>query len=225
MRLKGQRGRSVTEMADRDRLDAERVGRETLLKLYDQQLVEIRACLDFAHRNLAFYAGLLSAVLAATLAGLLSTTGGHQRALALLVGPALIIVLAEVGYSVAEVFYHRFIDATLTALNLQDMLGLHAPTWLPETLRGHSLASRYGGFIAQWVGLREWLRQHADLDLEAAKQTIFDQQPRSPVELIRRFFSRSRAFRAATLMTTRKTMWAFEIAGLSLTPAIISASL
>jgi hypothetical protein len=211
----------VTEMADRERLDDERLGRETLLKLYDQQLIEIRACLDFAHRNLAFYAGLPSAILA----GLLNATFGQQRVLALLIGPALILVLAEVGHSVATAFYHRFIDATLTALNVQEMLGLHAPTWLPEPMRHHLLQSRYGGFTGQWVGLRDWLRQHAELDLEAAKQTILDQQPSSPIDLIRRIFSGSTTFRAATLTTTRMTMWAFEVAGLSLTLPIISAAL
>jgi hypothetical protein len=45
-------------MPDRERSNDGHFGREVLLKLYNQQVGEIRACLDFAHRNLSFYVGV-----------------------------------------------------------------------------------------------------------------------------------------------------------------------
>jgi hypothetical protein len=85
--------------------------------------------LDLTHRSLAFYVGLLSALLVALLAGLLQADAGDSRSLALLLGPVLIVCRAELGYSTLRFFYHRFIDASLTLLNLQRMLGLETQGW------------------------------------------------------------------------------------------------
>jgi len=63
-----------------ERVQPQRDGRgpiqAELLGLHDQYAAEIRACLDFAHRSLAFYVGLLSALLVALLAGLLRADAG-----------------------------------------------------------------------------------------------------------------------------------------------------
>jgi len=90
----------------------------------------MRTSLDFAHRNLTFYVGLLSAILAATLAGLLQVDSGNPRVFLLLIAPGLVLWLAEVGYSTVKVFYHRFIDAYFTLLNVQAMLRLNDPSWV-----------------------------------------------------------------------------------------------
>jgi hypothetical protein len=79
--------------------------------LHEEYLNEMRSSLDFAHRNLTFYVGLLSAILAAALAGLLQVDAGDPRALSLLLAPGLTVWLAEVGYSTVKVFYHRFISS------------------------------------------------------------------------------------------------------------------
>jgi len=121
-----------------------KLGREELFKLYDQQTLEIRACLYFAHRNLAFYVGLLSAILVAMLASLLSVEIGDKRALALLFGPLIIVLLAEVGYSMVTVFYHRFVDATLTVLNIHHMLRLDDPSRVPDGVGVPVVPSHYG---------------------------------------------------------------------------------
>lgn len=96
----------------------EKLDRAELLVLHEHYATEMRASLDFAHRNLSFYVGLLSAILAAVLAGILKADSGDLRTLWLLAGPGLAVWLAEVGYSTVKVFYHRFIDAYLTLLNI-----------------------------------------------------------------------------------------------------------
>jgi hypothetical protein len=113
---------------DEEEGQEEKLDRAELLALHEQYATEMRTCLDFAHRNLAFYVGLLSAILAAVLAGLLQVDAGDVKALGLLIGPALIVWLAEVGYSTVRVFYHRFMDAYFTLLNIQRMLTVDSTT-------------------------------------------------------------------------------------------------
>ncbi len=82
-----------------------------LLDLYKHSWSVLLAELGFCHQYLNFYSGLLSALLAATLAGLLSIKFGGLRELLLLLGPALIFVLAWNGYKTVETFYRRFAEA------------------------------------------------------------------------------------------------------------------
>jgi len=84
--------------------------------------------LSFCQQYLNFYSGLLSALLAATLAGLLSIKFGDLHELILLFGPALIFVLAYNGYTTVQTFYYRFVEAWVTAINLESMLHIrYAP--------------------------------------------------------------------------------------------------
>jgi hypothetical protein len=127
-----------------------KLDRAELLTLHDIFVGEMRTSLDFAHRNLTFYVGLLSAILAATLAGLLQVDSGNPRVLLLLIAPGLVLWLAEVGYSTIKVFYHRFIDAYFTLLNVQAMLRLNDPSWVsaevaPPEPRAHMEASLLNG--------------------------------------------------------------------------------
>jgi hypothetical protein len=203
----------------------EKLDRAELLGLHQHYATEMRACLDLAHRNLAFYVGLLSAILAAVLAGLLQLDGGDAKALGLLIGPALIVWLAEVGYSTVRVFYHRFMDAYLTLLNIQRMLRLDDSSWVSADVAPPCVPSAYGGFVAQWTGALDWLKDHPQLDMETAKQTILSQQPSTPLDILRSPVTRASRLRAATLRDARATMWAFELGGLMLVPAIIVTGL
>jgi hypothetical protein len=63
--------------------------------------------LDKCFSYLNFYVGLLAALLAATLTGLLQVQMGDARALLLLTGPAAALVLARLGYQTFFVFYRR----------------------------------------------------------------------------------------------------------------------
>jgi hypothetical protein len=79
--------------------------------------------LDKCFSYLNFYVGLLAALLAATLTGLLQAQPGDARALLLLTGPAAALVLARLGYQTFYVFYRRYVESWVTEINLQAMLG------------------------------------------------------------------------------------------------------
>ena len=52
---------------------------------------------------------------------------GDLHALALLLGPVLIIILAINGYATVETFYRRFAEAWVTTINLESMLRIRYP--------------------------------------------------------------------------------------------------
>ena len=81
--------------------------------------------LDKCFSYLNFYVGLLAALLAATLTGLLQVPPGDARAWLLLTGPAAALALGLLGYKTFVVFYRRFVEAWVTEINLQLMLGEH----------------------------------------------------------------------------------------------------
>lgn len=106
----------------------EPLSRSDLIDLYKHYWSVLLAELSFCHQYLNFYSGLLSAILAATLAGLLSIKLGGLRELALLVGPAIMLVLAYNGYTTVQAFYRRFAEAWVTTINLESMLHIrYAP--------------------------------------------------------------------------------------------------
>lgn len=203
----------------------EKLDRAELLVLHEHYATEMRASLDFAHRNLSFYVGLLSAILAAVLAGILKAGSGDLRGLWLLTGPGLAVWLAEVGYSTVKVFYHRFMDAYLTLLNVQRMLRLDDSKWITPGIARPFVPSKYGGFVAQWLGAVEWLEGHRQLNAEVAKQVILEEQMVTPAGALRYLRGKRPGFRAITLRDARITMWAFELTSLLLMPAIIVTAL
>ena len=98
-----------------------------LIDLYKHYWLILHAELGFCHQYLNFYSGLLSAILAATLAGLLSIKFGDWHPLVLLPGPILIVVLAMNGYSTVQSFYRRFAEAWVTTINIESMLDIRYP--------------------------------------------------------------------------------------------------
>jgi hypothetical protein len=115
-----------------------------LIDLYKHYWSVLHAELDFCHQSLNFYSGLLSAILAATLAGLLGLKFRGLDELTLLLGPILILVLAYNGYNTVKTFYKRFVEAWVTTLNLESMLGIryaYQPSDKPRYV------SNYGSFI------------------------------------------------------------------------------
>ena len=115
-----------------------------LIDLYKHYWSVLHAELGFCHQYLNFYSGLLSAILAATLAGLLSLKFRGLDELTLLLGPILIGVLAYNGYNTVKTFYKRFVEAWVTTLNLESILGIrysHQPSDKPRYV------SSYESFI------------------------------------------------------------------------------
>jgi hypothetical protein len=66
--------------------------------------------LDKCFGYLNFYVGLLTAILAATLTGLLKAAPGDARAWLLLVGPSSTLALARLGYQTILVFNRHFLS-------------------------------------------------------------------------------------------------------------------
>jgi hypothetical protein len=108
--------------------------------------------LSFYFQYFNFYVGLLSAILAATVAALVQLRFDlPSRGIVLLVGPLLILLLSFVGYRTVRVFYRRYVEAWITTLNVDHMLGLKpAPARDPE-VGAPRFASKFGGgFIAEF---------------------------------------------------------------------------
>lgn len=125
----------------------ELLNRSDLLDLYKHSWSGLQAELSFCQQYLNFYSGLLSALLAATLAGLLSIAVADWRGLALLLGPALIFVLAWNGYQTVRTFYSRFVQAWVTNINLESMLSIrYAPQPIPLGYKP-AYISRQNSFI------------------------------------------------------------------------------
>jgi hypothetical protein len=128
--------------------DRKQLTHPDLIDLYKHYWSVLHAELGFCHQYLNFYSGLLSALLAATLAGLLSLKFRGFDELALLLGPLLIGVFAFNGYQTVKVFYIRFVEAWVTTLNLESMLGIrysHQPNQ-PRSDKPRYV-SRYKSFI------------------------------------------------------------------------------
>jgi hypothetical protein len=115
-----------------------------LIDLYKHYWSVLHTELGFCHQYLNFYSGLLSAILAATLAGLLSLKFRGLDELTLLIGPILIGVLAYNGYNTVKTFYKRFVEVWVTTLNLESMLGIRYSHQASEKPR---YVSRYESFM------------------------------------------------------------------------------
>jgi hypothetical protein len=83
--------------------------------------------------------------LAGVLTGLLSLKPPGSLALVLLIGPALISILALIGYSTVRVFYRRYIEAWITSRNLEEMLGLRPSPTYEAGVEAPPYKSAYGG--------------------------------------------------------------------------------
>lgn len=130
--------------------DAYILTRGTLLQLYEHYKSELRSDLEFTYKYLNFYVGLNSALLAATIAGLLRQASGDKKGLLLLFGPLLIIGLTLIGYRTIRVFYRRFIEAWITSVNIENMLTLSGDVSLERGIKKPRFKSSSGSFIMQY---------------------------------------------------------------------------
>lgn len=146
---------------------------ETLLQLHAHYTSELRSDLEFTYKYLNFYVGLNSALLAATIAGLLRQGEGDKKDLLLLFGPLLIIGLTIIGYQTIRVFYRRFIEAWLTTVNIEKMLTISGPVNLGKGIQEPRFKSSSGSFIAQFerTAIRRALKQ-AEYEGETADAII-----------------------------------------------------
>jgi hypothetical protein len=125
--------------------------RSELVDLHKRYADEVNQQLEFCFSYLNFYTGLLSALLAAVLTGVLSLKPHGPLAFVLLIGPALICILALIGYSTVRVFYRRYIEAWITSRNLEEMLGLRPSPTYEAGVEAPPYKSAYGGgFITEF---------------------------------------------------------------------------
>jgi hypothetical protein len=137
----------------------------TLLQLYEHYKSELRSDLEFTYKYLNFYVGLNSALLAATIAGLLRQAQGDKKGLLLLFGPLLIIGLTLIGYRTIRVFYRRFVEAWITSVNIESMLTLTgAAVNLAKGIQKPRFKNSSGSFIMQYerATIRKVLNQAED---------------------------------------------------------------
>jgi hypothetical protein len=143
---------------------SEELGRHELFDLHTHYESVVKDMLDLCFQYLNFYTGLLVAILAATLTGLLSLKAGDTRLFVLLLGPLLIGILAILGYANVKVFYSRYIQAWVATINIESMLGLRYSTLLSQGKYSPAYPSKNGGFLPMME------RTSIESTLERAKQ-------------------------------------------------------
>jgi hypothetical protein len=176
------------------------VKRSELLDLHKRYTDEVNQQLKFCFSYLNFYTGLLSALLAGVLTGLLSLKPQGSLALVLLIGPALICILARIGYSTVRVFYRRYIEAWITSRNLEEMLGLRPSPTYAAGVEAPPYKSKYGGGF-----ITEFERPKVRCVLNSARQKSWTAE-RVLDEIVET---------GDTLKYARWVFWAFAIASLA----------
>jgi hypothetical protein len=121
----------MTEERPKDRTT---LTREELLELHKHYEGAAKDERDFFFRYLNFYTGLLTAIVAVTLTGILSVFRlsldqpvGLFLLIGLLIGPILTFRLSDEGVPFLTVCYRRFAQAWVTAINIRTMLALDGP--------------------------------------------------------------------------------------------------
>jgi hypothetical protein len=125
----------------------EHLTRQELLEFHAHYESNMRDRINFCYQYLNFYIGLLSAILAATLTGLLTIKFGDRRGIALLLGPLLTLVFARIEYLSVKAFYSSYTRSWVTRANIEAMLGIRFAEGI-DTGKYHPVyPSQYGGFV------------------------------------------------------------------------------
>ena len=130
------------------------IGRQELIDLHTHYESVVKDELDLFFKYFNFYIGLLSAMIAATLAGFFSLKeslhGNIKYVLTL--GPFLIISLSILGYYFIRVYYRRFLEAIVTLINIKSMLRYTEKAELAKNIKTPIMfPSKFGGgFITQF---------------------------------------------------------------------------
>ena len=129
------------------------LNKEDLLDLYKHFESSIRNELGFMFQYFNFYIGLLSAIAAATLTGILNINASQHAIndwdLVLISGPIAILLLSLLGYQSIKVYYHRFTEAWVTKVNIESMLRFESVETMEKGIGQPSYPSENGGFITQ----------------------------------------------------------------------------
>jgi len=96
---------------------------EKPLKLYELAINEEHHFLDAHQNRVAFYSGILSALVAGTVAGFFQASEWYHLAF-LCIGPVLILVLSTIAIDGTLRFYQRFVEAVTIRAKIEQELGL-----------------------------------------------------------------------------------------------------
>lgn len=103
--------------------------------LYPHCLKEEQFHLDEHQKRISFFAGLVSAVFAATVAGTLNASEAHEYLL-LIAGPFLIVALSIFASQATRRFYNRFLETVAQRAKLEHDLGMydhrHGDSWVQQ---------------------------------------------------------------------------------------------
>ncbi len=120
-------------------LGAKGADREDLWKLYKLTKHNMEWLLEAHQRRVAFYFGFLSALLVATVAGILNAEYWFHAAF-LTIGPALGLLVAQIAKDGTYRFYRSFVEDVTTLAKIESRLGLDEPSCLCD-----DPASRFWG--------------------------------------------------------------------------------
>jgi hypothetical protein len=123
------------------------LSREELFTLHEHYENALKGKLTFCYQYINFYIGLLSAILAVTITGLLTIHSGDKRGLALLLGPILAVMHARIGYWNVEAFYERFVEAWVAQIHIESMLNIRYTAHIDISDYEPRYKSEEGGFI------------------------------------------------------------------------------
>ena len=96
---------------------------EELFKLYELAVNEEHHFLDAHQNRIAFYSGILSALVAGTVVGLFQASEWYHLAI-LCVGPVLIFVVSKIAIDGTFRLYQRFLEAVTIRAKIEQELGL-----------------------------------------------------------------------------------------------------
>jgi hypothetical protein len=125
----------------------ESLTRQEMLTFHAHYESNMRERITFCYQYLNFYTGLLSAILAATLAGLLTIKFGDIRGIVLLLGPLLTLVFARIGYLSVKAFYISYTRSWVARANIEAMLGIRFTEAINTGKYRPVYASQHGGFL------------------------------------------------------------------------------
>jgi hypothetical protein len=101
---------------------------DTLLKVYELAINEEHYFLDAHQTRIAFYSGIVTALVAGTVAGLFKAEEWYFVAM-LCVGPILIFLISTIAVNGSFRMYQRYLEAVTTRAKIEQELGLTKTRW------------------------------------------------------------------------------------------------
>ena len=96
---------------------------KNILELYKSSITEMHSFLDGYYARLRFFMGILSALFAGSIAGILKSEQWYHFLL-ISIGPLLIVMISKIGIESVKRFYEDILDAISVRAKYEQFLGL-----------------------------------------------------------------------------------------------------